>query len=124
MMLKVNTVGCVAFLSAGFLSERTTLAFVQNGRNCHQSGRTAVIEDNERQAIELEWPVVTFSRASSSLSANPNQAEDADPDLFDYFDPLLSPHLYPKGTSAGPIQKQKFSNCFRCFIKNFQKRLY
>lgn len=107
-MLKVSMVSSVALLLAFFSSKATTLAFVQNGRKCHQNGRIAVIEDNERQAIELEWPVVTFSRASSSLSANPNQAEDADPDLFDYFDPLLSPHAYPSGIS--PEKKSEYKN--------------
>ncbi len=40
---------------------------------------------------------------------NSNQSDQSD-DIDVPFDPLLSPHLYPKGTSAGPIKKQKKSS--------------
>lgn len=43
---------------------------------------------------------------NGSLSSESEKKNDS---VDDAFDPLLSPHLYPKGTSAGPIQKQKFS---------------
>lgn len=102
MMLKVHTICCLAFLSTGFLSERRTLAFVQNGRNCHHGDRLTVIEESKPRST------VTFSRSSSSLSASTNQAEDADPDLFDYFDPLLSPHAYPSGIS--PEKKSQYKD--------------
>ena len=33
------------------------------------------------------------------LQLNNNDRDDGEPDLFDYFDPLLSPHSYPNGVS-------------------------
>jgi hypothetical protein len=44
----------------------------------------------------------------SSLSSG----KEPEPDLFDYFDPLLSPHAYPNGISAGakPIMDVEESN--------------
>jgi hypothetical protein len=53
-------------------------------------------------------------------SAHPNQeprhslssGQEPEPDLFDYFDPLLSPHAYPNGISPGtkPIMDMEESN--------------
>jgi hypothetical protein len=107
-MFKVTLVWWVAVISAGFtFNTTTTLAFVQNGRNYRLSEQTAVTEERKRRTKGFERPVVTSSFSPSSKSslmlADTNQAEDADPDLFEYFDPLLSPHAYPSGIS--PKQK-------------------
>lgn len=105
MMFKVNLFWCVAVISAGFSFQRTaTLALVQNGRNYRLSEQTGVTEERKRRTMAFETPVVTSSFSPSSKSslmlADTNQAEsDADPDLFEYFDPLLSPHAYPSGIS-------------------------
>lgn len=48
--------------------------------------------------------VNTFTVSSSLLQAENNrEGQDREgQDLFDYFDPLLSPHAYPNGIDAGP----------------------
>jgi hypothetical protein len=52
-----------------------------------------------------ETPLATIrSSILSRLSASPSGDDDAD--LFDYFDPLLSPHAYPDGISPGNRPKQ------------------
>ena len=45
--------------------------------------------------------------ASTRLQAEGNREEQ---DLFDYFDPLLSPHAYPNGVDAGPITSEESSS--------------
>ena len=56
---------------------------------------------NEEQMMDNGKNDINDNLSSRSEKKNDN--------VDDTFDPLLSPHLYPKGTSAGPIQKQKFS---------------
>ena len=104
MMPSAFLVWGAALVSAGFSSKTTTLAFVQNHPNCRQSDRTAV----KRRSKGFERPAVTPSSTSTLLSANTDQAEDPDSDLFDYFDPLLSPHAYPSGIS--PEKKSQYQN--------------
>lgn len=45
-------------------------------------------------------------RRQRSQSIGVKEGDGVDPDLFDYFDPLLSPHAYPSGIS--PDQKPEF----------------
>lgn len=45
---------------------------------------------------QAETFVLTRSRSERSFRST---ATEAEPDLFDYFDPLLSPHAYPNGIS-------------------------
>jgi hypothetical protein len=40
--------------------------------------------------------------AASESAAAKNEEEEGEPDLFDYFDPLLSPHAYPNGIGKKP----------------------
>ena len=47
--------------------------------------------------IQRKSVSVCFLEASSGQDKTHN--EDHEPDLFDYFDPLLSPHAYPDGIS-------------------------
>ncbi len=102
MMLKVNLAWGVATVSAAF-SSTSTLALVQYRCIFHQSnGGAACIQNSQR-------PNRFTPFVSTPLhSANTNQAEDADPDLFDYFDPLLSPHAYPSGIS--PEKKSQYQS--------------
>mmetsp|Transcript_2990 Transcript_2990/g.6222 ORF Transcript_2990/g.6222 Transcript_2990/m.6222 type:complete len:376 (-) Transcript_2990:27-1154(-) len=95
MILKVNLLWGVALISAG-VSSKTAVAFVQNCWNFRHGEMTAV--------------TLSFGRSflTPLLSSNANQAEDADPDLFDYFDPLLSPHAYPSGIS--PEKKTQYQS--------------
>jgi hypothetical protein len=72
---------------------------------------------------------------SSTLSkrklVDPNQeprhslssGQEPEPDLFDYFDPLLSPHAYPDGISPGtkPIMDMKESNKVADKIDSFTR---
>jgi hypothetical protein len=48
-----------------------------------------------RRSIRLAASAETEKAASSN-------DENEEPDLFDYFDPLLSPHAYPDGISSAP----------------------
>ena len=41
----------------------------------------------------------SLSPRNGCLVAHQSPKDDQDPDLFDYFDPLLSPHQYPDGIS-------------------------
>ena len=59
-------------------SSTNTFAFVRDCRNCRQR----------------------------SQSTRVKEGDGTDPDLFDYFDPLMSPHAYPSGIS--PDQKPEF----------------
>jgi len=102
MMLKVNLAWGVAVVSAGF-SSTTTLAFVQNSYNFRHSDTGAANTHNSRRS-KASIPFVS----TPLHSANTNQAEDADADLFDYFDPLLSPHAYPSGIS--PEKKSQYQS--------------
>lgn len=43
-----------------------------------------------------------IARTSISTSLQAEQGNQEERDLFDYFDPLLSPHAYPNGIDAGP----------------------
>lgn len=69
--------------------------------------RTGVSEDAE-----------PFPGANELLSAikkelkdvDDNKVEDEEPDLLDYFDPLLSPHAYPNGVSSKQKPDQNFKN--------------
>lgn len=122
MMFTSTLVWGVAVVSAGFSSKTTTLAFIQNDNNYRLCAQMAVTEDRTRRIEGFGSPLVSspFSPSSSAsmLLANTDQAEEdnTDPDLFDYFDPLLSPHAYPSGVlpdkkptfkSNDEIQKQQ-----------------
>lgn len=100
----------VAISSVAFSSRTKTLALVQNGVNHHhgQFAKHSVTGTRMRQINAFETNILSSSfsssysyyfSTSSSLLANTNQDEDVDPDLFDFFDPLLSPHAYPSGVS-------------------------
>mmetsp|Transcript_107243 Transcript_107243/g.218857 ORF Transcript_107243/g.218857 Transcript_107243/m.218857 type:complete len:388 (-) Transcript_107243:38-1201(-) len=91
----------VGFFAAASAFQTTTVAFVHDVASCRKSHRTRQQQNN---AAGVETPVVASSISSSSLlltnTNNDQKAEDSnDPDLFDYFDPLLSPHAYPSGIS-------------------------
>jgi hypothetical protein len=101
MTFKFALVWSVCVISAYFPSETKTLAFVQNGRNYHSCDQSTSNEEKNLRIKRFDSPVRKFS-----WLANTNQAEDAEQDLFDYFDPLLSPHAYPSGIS--PDQKSPF----------------
>jgi hypothetical protein len=49
--------------------------------------------------------VVVPTRSSSPRNSHEMKNNDDEPDLFEYFDPLLSPHAYPNGISPekGPL---------------------
>ncbi len=96
MILKANLLWGVTLISAGVTSSKTAVAFVQNCWNFRRG--------------EMPASTLSFGRSflTPLLSSNTNQAEDADPDLFDYFDPLLSPHAYPSGIS--PEKKTQYKS--------------
>eukprot|EP00535_Pseudo-nitzschia_heimii_P011943 CAMPEP_0197195044 /NCGR_PEP_ID=MMETSP1423-20130617/30346_1 /TAXON_ID=476441 /ORGANISM="Pseudo-nitzschia heimii, Strain UNC1101" /LENGTH=389 /DNA_ID=CAMNT_0042648581 /DNA_START=46 /DNA_END=1212 /DNA_ORIENTATION=+ len=99
----------VIIISAGLSSKSTTLALVQDSGTNRQRAQTVVEYDRERRIRIFGKSIFSspYCRASMLL-ANTNQAEESDPDLFDYFDPLLSPHAYPSGIS--PERKSVFKN--------------
>ena len=108
MLITARAVG-IFVLSAGFFSKTTTLALVQDSSKYRSYAQIAVENDKTRR--EKNYGRSMFSSPSSRASmllANTNQAEEADPDLFDYFDPLLSPHAYPSGIS--PERKSVYKN--------------
>lgn len=75
------------FVSAGFLAilsasvTEFAAAFVVRHRR------------HERQLV------MTDQRCFSSVIQKASNQEEDEPDLFEYFDPLLSPHAYPNGIS-------------------------
>ena len=85
---------------ASFPSKTVTLAFVQTGSSHHMPLTFDEVQYTTNRIAGLRTPSILFL-------TNNNQAEDADPDLFDYFDPLLSPHAYPSGISPGQKPQYK-----------------
>ena len=80
---------------------------------------TASTKAKGMRRLKSTWPFFPFSSfppcAGRLLSSSNDgeyestDAKNADPDLFDYFDPLLSPHSYPEGISpeTKPIVQTK-----------------
>ncbi|CAJ1937908.1 unnamed protein product [Cylindrotheca closterium] len=75
-----------------------------------EAGPTTNSEESSSRNV-VPPQVSTTSSPPPPLEAVPPQAEvdRQDQDLFDYFDPLLSPHAYPNGIEAGPITTSKKS---------------
>lgn len=46
------------------------------------------------------------TRRTLPISLTSRRQEDKEPDLLEYFDPLLSPHAYPKGISSGGARNE------------------
>jgi hypothetical protein len=51
----------------------------------------------------------TTTEVPTTTAAQSSEPKKSTPDLFDYFDPLLSPHAYPNGISATLTATQPFS---------------
>lgn len=76
----------------------------------------------ERVSAVLDTTVKTRTSTTKLFSASHNDGRtNNEPDLFDYFDPLLSPHAYPNGISptakpltdvGPPVKKTAFANPF------------
>ncbi len=61
------------------------------------------------ESFQLASPKLRRSAVAGETSiAATNDGNNHDPDLFDYFDPLLSPHAYPKGISPEHKPDQTF----------------
>jgi len=71
----------------------------------HPQASAAFIH-HERPKI---WPSQLTRHFSVRDEKNHNDELGNEPDLFDYFDPLLSPHQYPKGIDAKKNSKNKDS---------------
>jgi hypothetical protein len=61
------------------------------------SSLSALLVFSSSQLVPIDAFVVTPSHSKLSIVYQASENNEDEPDLFEYFDPLLSPHAYPKG---------------------------
>ena len=91
MAVRSWTIGRLVFLFALLLCTKSTRLLTQ----ALLTGTTPSLLSHLRQRV-ISWSHIKLGGTRGDNIHNDN---DSDPDLFDYFDPLLSPHAYPNGIS-------------------------
>jgi len=93
--------GTVVAYAIGATVDMTALAFVQRSTTfCRR--RMNFLEDSDISSLQ------SYSSTLLPMTYKQHQSDDdtddtkkfSNPDLFDFFDPLLSPHAYPEGIST------------------------
>jgi hypothetical protein len=111
LVLWLSVVVCA--IGATFDTTTMAFAFVQNAATTTDllSSMAPRIRRNRQVDLLEVSSLCFFSPSAMSLSSTQNQQSDDDstsnntakkktgPDLFEFFDPLLSPHAYPEGVS-------------------------
>ena len=107
MAVSIHRCGRDSCFSSMLLTGLVFVVFITRDVRCFSTGTATSSNQWTRTAFVVQAES-NGEGSSASSSSSPSAKEEQEPDLFDYFDPLLSPHAYPDGIAPGnkPVDPQ------------------